>query len=86
MHMGGCQYHGPLLGNTRGRIILRTQKTIILTTTHMPYGYMEPSGKSCLLISLGFPYAQDPNEEYLAPLQLPKRRDAFVLNIYTQGL
>ena len=36
--MGGCQNYGPFLGtlNIRGRIIIGTQKgIIILTTTHM---------------------------------------------------
>ena len=37
-HMGGCPNHGPFLGplNTRCRIIIRTQRRIIiLTTTHI---------------------------------------------------
>ena len=34
-HVGGCQDYGPLLGplNTRGRIILRTQKRVMCSTS-----------------------------------------------------
>ena len=46
-HMGGCQNYGPFLGtlNTRCRIIIGIQKgTIILTTTHILPGYLDPCG------------------------------------------
>ena len=43
--LGGCQNYGPFLGtlNIRCRTILGTQKgTIILTTTHLGTGNLEP--------------------------------------------
>ena len=45
--MGGCRNYDPFLGtlNIRCRIIIGMQKgTIILTTTHILYTYMEPLG------------------------------------------
>ena len=41
-HLGSCQNRGPFLGtlNSRCRIILGTQKgTIIVTTTHLGFGF-----------------------------------------------
>ena len=52
IYMGGCQNHGPFLGslNTRGRIIIGTQKgTTILTTTHI-YIYIYTHAHVCTSI------------------------------------
>ena len=60
--MGGCQNYGPFLGtlNNRCRMRIGTQNgTIILTTTHIAFGYMDPWGLLNFTYS-GFDILLDP--------------------------